>query len=315
MRVLHVTDRRFPPSPDEGGAPQSLASLVRIQRREGHEVWVATVADGSSDEVVHLGQTDIANDELVAMISANQIDVVHFHALAGALQSDVSRVGTASVVHVRGTHYGEPLDTTNAIYVSERHARSHGAEVYVHNGIDVQAMPFVAKKGAYLTFLGKVRRSKKGADTAVAVAKATDRELRVVGGRKFSIPQTWMPLQRQIRALGVLGGEQKASVLANASALLFPIRWEEPFGLVLIEAMACGTPVIAFNRGAVSEIVEDGVTGFVVNDFQGMCDAVDRIGEIDRSACRRHVTEHFSIERTAEGVMGCYERAIAGEQW
>jgi glycosyltransferase involved in cell wall biosynthesis len=207
------------------------------------------------------------------------------------------------------------VDAVNAIYVSQRHAALHGGSVYVHNGIDVDSVPFVADPTDSLAFLGKVRRSKKGADTAVAVARRTGRRLRLMGGRKLSIPQSWLPWQRRVQTLGVLEGERKLAALGGASALLFPIRWEEPFGLVLIEAMACGTPVIAFDRGAVREIVEHGVTGFVVNDFDSMCAAVERIHEIDRAACRRHVEARFSIKRTADGVMQCYRRAIAGERW
>lgn len=118
-----------------------------------------------------------------------------------------------------------------------------------------------------------------------------------------------------MKSVGVLEGGAKLEALGRARALLFPIRWDEPFGLVLIEAMACGVPVIAFNRGAVSEIVKHGETGFIVDDFDGMCAAVERIGEIDRAACRQHVAENFSIERTAKGIEEYYWRAIAGEIW
>jgi len=315
MRIIHVTDRRFPPQPDQGGAPQSLASLVHAQREDGHDVRVATTADCAADGVHCLTHGENCAEDLLALVETHGAEVVHFHALVPELQPAVSLTGLPSVAHVRGTHLGRPVDASNAIYVSQRHAALHGGSVYVHNGIDVDSVPFVEQSTDSLAFLGKVRRSKKGADTAVAVARRTGRTLKLMGGRKLSIPQSWLPWQRRVQALGVLGGEQKLAVLGEASALLFPIRWEEPFGLVLIEAMACGTPVIAFDRGAVSEIVENGVTGFVVKDFKGMCDAVERIDEIDRAACRRHVEARFSIKRTADGVMDCYRRAIAGEQW
>ncbi|WP_159300326.1 MULTISPECIES: glycosyltransferase [Spiribacter] len=276
---------------------------------------MATVADDSADGVARLGCRECWDRHLLQLIESFRADVVHFHALGAELQPGVSSRGFASVAHVRGTHVGCPVDTSNAIYVSQRHAALHDGSVYVHNGIDVDSVPFFEHPSDSLVFLGKVRRSKKGADTAVAVARRTGRTLKLIGGRKLNIPQSWLPFQRRVKALGVLGGEQKLTALGNASALLFPIRWEEPFGLVLIEAMACGTPVIAFDRGAVSEIVEHGVTGFVVKDFEGMCEAVSRINEIDRAACRRHVEAHFSIRRTADGVMACYRRAIAGERW
>ena len=119
----------------------------------------------------------------------------------------------------------------------------------------------------------------------------------------------------------------------NAKALLFPIHWEEPFGLVMIEAMACGTPVIAYNRGSVSEIVRDGVTGYIVDDdrsnksdktntsnliikkkgIAGLVEAIKRIGEIDRSACRKHVEAHFTVDRMVTGYEQVYKKVL-GEQ-
>lgn len=315
MRIVHVTDRQFPPAASEGGAPQSLASLVEEQWRIGHQSWVATTAGACDDSLWRLDHGDGLHAELMRRTEAVGADVLHFHAHAGEIQDSLGRAGMPSVAHVHGTHLGQTVDAWNAIYVSQRHAALHGGSVYVHNGIDVDSVPFFEHPSDSLVFLGKVRRSKKGADTAVAVARRTGRTLKLIGGRKLNIPQSWLAFQRRVKALGVLGGEQKLTALGNASALLFPIRWEEPFGLVLIEAMACGTPVIAFDRGAVPEIVEHGVTGFVVKDFEGMCEAVSRIDEIDRAACRRHVEAHFSIRRTADGVMACYRRAIAGERW
>ncbi|WP_148122648.1 glycosyltransferase [Spiribacter roseus] len=316
MRILHVTDRVYPPAADEGGAPQLLLGLATEQKRLGHEVRVGSSAEGAGSEVVYLNVGTDLTRTLFETLSKQNPDVVHFHALSGSIQSRLGReLGIPSVSHVHGANHDAPPRDVNAIYVSRRHAALHGGSVYVHNGIDVDSVPFFEHPPDSLVFLGKVRRSKKGADTAVAVARRTGRTLKLIGGRKLNIPQSWLPFQRRVKALGVLGGEQKLTALGNASALLFPIRWEEPFGLVLIEAMACGTPVIAFDRGAVSEIVEHGVTGFVVKDFEGMCEAVSRINEIDRAACRRHVEAHFSIRRTADGVMACYRRAIAGERW
>ena len=315
MRIVHVTDRRYPPSADDGGAPQALASLCVEQQRQGHDVRVATTARSDGPGVWSLGPHGSATSSLLKRVRDEWVDVVHFHALASEMQGILHVNGIPTVMHVHGTHHGHPLEGVNAIYVSRRHAEAHGAEVYVDNGIDIEGHRFQPRALDYLAFLGKVRRSKKGADIAVSVANRTRRQLQLVGGRKFSIPQTWLPFQRRIKALGVLGGEPKMAVLRDAAALLFPVRWEEPFGLVLIEAMASGTPVIAFNRGAVPDIVVDGVTGFVVDDFEQMCAAVGRIDEIDRAACRHHVAERFSIERTANGVMACYRRAIAGEQW
>ena len=119
-----------------------------------------------------------------------------------------------------------------------------------------------------------------------------------------------------------------AKFYQNACAFLFPIHWEEPFGLVMIEAMACGTPVIAYNRGSVSEIVRDGVTGFIIEEedrgnqgnrgnwvikktgIEGLVEAIKRIGEIDRASCRRHVEENFTMEKMVEGYEKVYKKIL-----
>ena len=315
MKILHVTDKKFPPAPAEGGAPQSLASLVKQQRAVGHTVWVATTGEAAEERALQLGSTQNAGDALLQAAHSREVEVIHFHAHAEALQHWVLDAGIAMVSHVRGVRTDQRPTAVNSVFVSQRHADTHGGGVYVYNGIDVASVPYCDHASGDLVFLGKVKRSKKGAGTAIAVAKEKRRRLWLVGGRKMNIPATWLPFSRFVKIAGVLGMEEKLKIVGNSAALLFPIQWDEPFGLVLIEAMACGTPVIAYDRGAVREIVQDGKTGFVVSSFEEMCSAVDRIGEIDRGDCRRHVIEHFSIERTAREVMGFYERAISGDLW
>jgi glycosyltransferase involved in cell wall biosynthesis len=105
-------------------------------------------------------------------------------------------------------------------------------------------------------------------------------------------------------------GKEKANLLAHARALVFPIQWEEPFGLAMVEAMVSGTPVIAFRHGAAAEVVDDGVTGFLADDAEGMVDAFDRLGEIDLQRCAEVAADRFGPARMAEGYMTVYERAI-----
>jgi len=315
VKVLHVTDRNFPLSADEGGAPQSLLRLVRAQKKAGCEVGILTTGKSSVRSIGQFPQRSDPRKEIVNIARNYRADIIHFHAAAEWLQPPIVDAGVATVVHVRGLKVGGLSNYVNPIFVSKSHAKNHGRQQFVYNGIDPDSVRFEPHADGYLSFLGKVRRSKKGASTAVAVAKRTGRKLKLAGGRKFKIPQTWLPFQRNLETLGVLGHDEKMAMLGKSSALLFPIRWEEPFGLVLIEAMAVGTPVIAFSRGAVSEIVDDELTGFVVQTYEEMCDAVNRIGEIDREACRRHVVQNFSIDSTASGMMRYYERALDGEIW
>ena len=111
--------------------------------------------------------------------------------------------------------------------------------------------------------------------------------------------------------VGEIGGAAKDAFLGGAFALLFPIDWPEPFGLVMIEAMACGTPVVGFNRASLPEIVRDGETGFLVEDVAAMAQAVGRVGELDPWACREHVLRHFSADVMVERYLGVYEQVIS----
>ncbi|MFC7538826.1 glycosyltransferase [Siccirubricoccus deserti] len=117
-----------------------------------------------------------------------------------------------------------------------------------------------------------------------------------------------------VEFIGEVDEAQKAEFLGGARALLFPIQWPEPFGLVMIEAMACGTPVVAFNRGSVPEVMEDGMTGFVVEDETGALGALRRIGSIDRTAVRRVFERRFTARRMAEDYLALYRRLGAAHE-
>lgn len=115
----------------------------------------------------------------------------------------------------------------------------------------------------------------------------------------------------RVRIVGEVEETAKARLLADAAALLFPIAWEEPFGLVIAEALAAGTPVIGFRRGSVPELVEHGVTGFVVDDVASMAAAIERVGSLDRAACRREAEQRFTLDRMVDEVLERYEETIA----
>lgn len=315
MRILHVTDRSIPPKPSEGGAPHSLDALRLAQLAQGDEPIIASTVRNSLPNSVDLHNNKCAGSRLLDAVREKDVDIVHFHAGGKQLQPLLNEQGVPSVVHIRGLRRPDAVALHNVIYVSRAHADYHRGSVYVHNGIDLSQYPFCESPEEALAFLGKVKRSKKGADLAVDVAKALGISLWLMGGGKFSLPCTWLPVNRLIRPLGVVGHEKKVQHLGASKGLLFPIRWDEPFGLVLIEAMACGTPVIAFNRGAVNEIIKNGETGFIVDTPQQMCSTVSRLDDIDRVACRRHVEDHFSINQTANELKSLYARVLEGDGW
>jgi len=190
----------------------------------------------------------------------------------------------------------------------------------VHNGINLLKFLFSKIRGEDLLWVGRIHPD-KGTDIAIEVARRSGLSLKLAGA---VVPEDeisnlyWeekikkMISGKQFQYLGLVPHSKISSLYQNAKALLFPIQWEEPFGLVMIEAMACGTPVIAFGRGSVPEIVKDGRTGFIIEpgDIDGMVKAVKKIDQIDRMACRRHVEENFTIERMVEKYEKIYKKII-----
>src|SRR5262249_30291716 len=156
------------------------------------------------------------------------------------------------------------------------------------------------KGGDYLAFLGRISREKR-LDRAIAIAERAGRKLKIaakVSGVDRDYFKEIEPLLRQARGrvefVGEIGDRDKDEFLGNAYGLLFPIDWPEPFGLVMIEALACGTPVVAYNKGSVPEVIQDGVTGFIVEKLEAAVEAVDRLGSLSRQRCRQVFEQRFS---------------------
>ena len=185
----------------------------------------------------------------------------------------------------------------------------------VHHGLPANSLSLHASDGQYLAFLGRIS-PEKGLDRAIEIAIRSGMPLKVaakIDAADREYHETVIkPLFRHplIDFIGEIGHSEKAEFLGNARALLFPIEWPEPFGLVMIEALACGTPVIAYPFGSVPEIMLDGVAGFVVSNIPEAVKAVERIGEIDRRACRQHFELNFTDARMAEEYLSIYQELV-----
>ncbi len=166
-----------------------------------------------------------------------------------------------------------------------------------------------------MLYLGRMAAD-KGAHTAIAIARKAGVPILLAG--KMREPAEFEYFETQVgpllgddaRYLGEVPQEHKVQLLADARAVLFPIRWNEPFGLVMIEALACGTPVLAFPEGAAPEVIEDGRTGFLCHDEASMAEALGRIETIDRSACRAAVEGYFSTERMVREHLDLFESLV-----
>jgi glycosyltransferase involved in cell wall biosynthesis len=187
-------------------------------------------------------------------------------------------------------------------------AAAPGKWVAIHNGADFEQFTSNSHvpDDAPLIFLGRVERI-KGCHTAIEVARQTGRRL-IIAGNISQLPEERLYYEAEIKPnidgsqiiyVGEVDDRQKNEWLGKSKALLMPIEWDEPFGIVMIEAMACGTPVIGFKRGSVPEVVEEGVTGFIINDKKEMVEAVKKIGNIDRGSCRRIAEARFDIKHIA----------------
>ena len=188
----------------------------------------------------------------------------------------------------------------------------------VYHGLPEDQLTFRPGTGEYLAFLGRIS-PEKGLDEAIKIAQLVGMPLRVAAKIDRADQEYFETCIKSrlndplIEFTGEIGYPEKNDFLGDAAALLFPINWPEPFGLVMIEAMACGTPVIAYPRGSVPEIVDDGITGFLVHNAEEAAKAVEGIAAIERRSCRRRFEERFSARRMSEDYLALYERLVNGE--
>lgn len=185
----------------------------------------------------------------------------------------------------------------------------------VYHGLPVDLYSFHESRGDYLAFLGRIS-SEKRVDRAIEIAKRLNMKLKIAA-KVDKIDRNYFeavvePLLNYplIEYLGEIGEGEKDEFLGNAYALLFPIDWPEPFGLVMIEALACGTPVIAYRWGSVPEVIEHGQTGFIVNSLDDAIEAVKQIPTIDRKRCREVFERRFSAGRMAQDYLAIYQKLL-----
>ena len=264
----------------------------------------AAAADGDPFDVVH-DHTGFA-----ALAMANRIATPLVHTLHGPFEPDLFQFYAVHgakgqlVAISRAQRDAAPEDLRRDIAV-------------VHNPLSVEEWPFSEDAGDYLLWIARMNDD-KGPQRAVAVARAANMPLVLAGpvhpGQEEFFAREVEPHidGDAVRYVGEVGDDGKRELYTHAKALLMPIRWAEPFGMVMVEALACGTPVIAFPEGAAAEVVIDGETGFLVDDEQAMARAVERLGEIDRGRCRASVRERFDVASIVAGYERVYERAREG---
>jgi glycosyltransferase involved in cell wall biosynthesis len=257
---------------------------------------------------------------------ADEFDVLHFH-LDYYPFSLFSRHGTPFITTLHGRldlpEHQPVFDTfcdAPVVSISNSQRRPLPQANWVrtiHHGLPENLCKPQSATPSYFAFLGRIAPEKR-VDIAIRVAEHCGVTLKIAAkidrADRDYYDETIKPMMgsRYVEYLGEINDSQKSAFLSGAKALLVPIDWPEPFGLVMIEAMACGTPVIAFNRGSVPEVVEDGVTGFIVEDEAGAIGAVDRLSHLSRRAIRKRFEERFTARRMATDYLAVY-RELMGQ--
>ena len=271
-------------------------------------------------------ETDHVLQALDYVSDSGDFDVVHDHtsiAVGLAKNCEIPVVHTMHNGHAngRGEFYTRHAKKAHLVAISEAQRKTAPYHLkiagVVPNPIDVTEWNFRANKRPYALWVGRFDPI-KGAHLAIFAARIAEMPLLLAGPIQPGQEQYFETQIKphiddvRVRYVGAVGGKRKKMLYSHASVLLMPITWNEPFGMVMVEALASGTPVIAFPYGAATEIVIDGVNGYQVADAAAMADAMTDLEAIDPNACYQSVVDRYSPERVAEGYIGLYEKAISG---
>jgi glycosyltransferase involved in cell wall biosynthesis len=342
VRVAVLSPVWFPVPPQGYGGIEWVVSLLADGLvDEGHDVTL--FASGDSRTKARLEYVyDVAPSQWIGhtfwelrhtvscLVRGGEFDVISDH--TGLLGLALGSMGPTPCAHtVHGPLSGEPGRLYEQIVAMAPHAALIAVSdvqrrplpdlpwvATCPNALDLSLYPFMPDRGDYLLFLGRMTAD-KGAHRAVAVAMECGLPLKLAGKCREPLEQRYFDelvrphLSDRIEYVGEVTHGEKVELLQHARATLFPIEWDEPFGLVMIESMACGTPVIATRFGAVPEVIEDGVSGVIVDRWADMAGALERADAIDSLVQRRIVRERFSPERMVADYVAAYEATI--ERW
>lgn len=326
-----------------GGTERVVAHLTDALVELGHEVTLFASADAETkarlvpvrDQAIRLDPAALKSDlaahlaQLAEVLSrADEFDVIHFHtdmlhfpffqAMAGKTVTTLH--GRLDLKDLAGVYQRWPQFPLVSISDDQRRPLPFASwAATVHHGVSEAIYDFHPQSDGYLAFLGRISPEKRP-DRAIAIAKATGKRLKIAAkvdaADRSYFEEQIAPLLSDplVEFIGEIGDSEKSAFLGGADALLFPIDWPEPFGLVMIEAMACGTPVIAYACGSVPEVIDDGLTGFIVRTDAEAISAVDRLQELDRAAIRQRFEDRHSAIAMANRYLSLYNRLVVSQQ-
>jgi glycosyltransferase involved in cell wall biosynthesis len=341
MRIAQVAplNERVPP-PLYGGTERVVSYLTEQLVRFGHDVTLFASGDSETSARLVAGcpralwrdpdvrETLPHHVRLMELVfrDIGRFDVIHFHTDYVHFPL-VRRHRCASVTTLHGMVHPHDMRALLedyrdvplvAISDDQRRPVPHASwRGTVHHGLPCEEFSFRAGPGSYLVYLGRMSPEKR-VDRAIEIAVRSGMRLRIAAKiypeERLYFDEVLQPLIRaagpRVDFVGEIGGHERNALLGGAAALLFPIEWAEPFGLVMIEALACGTPVIAWRRGSVPEVVDDGITGFVVDTIEDAVAAVGKIGDLSRGTCRETLVQRFDARRMATQYLDLYRREV-----
>ena len=343
MRIAQIASICFAVPPrSHGGTEIAIDLLTRGLVERGHDVTLFASGDSRTPGRLHAvvpratqddpDATDYIEREMEvrnvaeAYALAGGFDVLHSHwpTPAAYFSPATPRPSVMTYAYIeRALHdyYRERFPNLHPVCVTEAQNRMlGGGNPVIPYGIDVERVPFSAAPGDYLITVGRLVPH-KGADRAIDIASRAGLPLMIIGDvtpyLKESEPFFETRVRprvdgKRVRHFPRLPNAEVLALVAGARAFLFPISWDEPFGLVLVEALAAGTPVVATPRGSLPELVEPGVTGFLAESDEALADAVGRAGALDRSRCRREAETRFGYRRMAADYEAFYRKIVAG---
>lgn len=329
------------PPKQYGGTERVVSYLTEELVEQGHEVTLFASGDSqTAAKLVPLRKSSLRIDKgvvdrvshLITQVDtvlerADEFDVIHFHTDFHVHFLPLRYVDVPHLTTLHGRldiHDLYPLFERFAheplVSISNAQRRPLGNVNWldtVYNGLPESLYRLHEERGDYLAFIGRFS-PEKAPHLAIEIAKRVGMPIKIAAkpaDRLVDKPyfkEKVEPLLSDplVDYVGEIGEREKNEFLGNARALLFPITWPEPFGLVMIEAMACGTPVIAFRQGSVPEVVEHGRSGFIVDNLDEAVDAIGRVDSLDRRECRRYFERHFSAYAMAKRYVRCYERLL-----
>lgn len=343
MRIAQIAplDESVPPRL-YGGTERVVSYLTEELVRQGHQVTLFASGDSSTRaDLVSCCDTALRINPAVSdplphnIIQLEQVrsraddfDVLHFHGnilyfplIRAIRQKTITTLhGRLDLPDLIAFHLAFPEVPRVSISDAQRQPiPAVNWVATVPHGLPRDLLPFKpTAEGGYLAFLGRISPEKRP-DWAIKIAARAGMSLKIVAkidntdvGYWRDVVQPMVERTPGVEFVGEINDQQKAAFLGNAKALLFPIDWPEPFGLAMIEAMSCGTPILAYRRGSVPEVLEDGTSGFIVTSMEEAVAAAGRLGQLDRGVVRQEFERRFTVERMARHYLTIYEQRLNG---